>query len=220
MKRFATLIAVTATLLSTATPALGQTSLLLSGGLNRAFIVVGGEDDELANYLVPVSRISVGLAVELALVEGWNLELGGSYSQKGYGFEVPPSGKASMRIDYFEVAGLVSKPFPLGDRASVNLLAGPALALQLSCQVSASEQGSEETGDCVTEDEEDFGPQDTDLGLAGGVRFRVGLSETVGVTVGALYTLGLRNLFDDVDDDSSVKSRVVTLSVGLAYSIG
>ncbi len=218
MKRFAKLVAVTGTLLLPATPAMGQTSLLLSGGLNRAFIVVTGEEDELANYLVPVSRISAGLAVEITPIEGWNLELRGSYSQKGYGLEVPPSGKSSWGIDYLEVAALAGKPFPLGDRASVNLLVGPALASKLSCQATRFEEGSEETNDCVSEEGADGGPRDTDLGLAGGLRLRVGLSEKVGVTVGALYTLGLQNLYED--DNASVKSRVLTLSAGLAYSIG
>ncbi|MCE2398660.1 MAG: hypothetical protein J4F34_06450 [Gemmatimonadetes bacterium] len=97
----------------------------------------------------------------------------------------------------------------------MSLLAGPALALELSCQTTLSYGGSEETDDCETDD----GTRDTDLGLAGGVRLRMGLSERVGVTVGALYTLGLLNLAEDADDDGSLKIRVLTLGVGLAYAI-
>ena len=178
MKRLATLVAVTATLLTPATPALAQTALLFSGGLNRASIAVTVPEGKaaLSEYLEPVTRMSAGLAVGIPLSEGWNIELGGSYSQKG--FAIPKFGGGSggsFLIDYREVTALASKPFPLGDRASVSLLAGPALALQLSCQVFI-----EETEDCETD-----GPKDTsDLGLAGGVRLRMGLSEKVGVRSG------------------------------------
>jgi len=219
VKRLATLVAVTATLLAPATPALAQSALLFSGGLNRASIAVTGGEYALLEYLEPVTRMSAGLAVEIPLSEGWNIELGGSYSQKGYAIDDNPElgGSGSGAIDYLEVTALASKPFPLGDRASVSLLAGPALALQVSCQTTTSFADSEETEDCGTDD----GPRDTDLGLAGEVRLRMGLSEKVGVTVGALYTLGLQNLSEDedVDDDFSITSRVLTLGVGLAYAI-
>ena len=217
MKRIAALVSVTATLLLPATPALGQTALL-SGGLNRASISVTGEEVEFVEYLEPVMRISAGLAVGIPLFGGWSVELGGSYSQKGYAVDVPPVGEGSVAIDYLEVAALASLAFPLDDRASVNLLAGPALAIQLACQVTQSFEGSEDTEDCDPDDNDD-GPKDSDLGLAGGVRFRIGLSEKVGVTAGALYTLGLQSLFEEEDEDITVKSRVLTLSAGLAYSI-
>ena len=217
MKRIAPLVSVTAILLLPATPALGQTALL-SLGLNRASVSVTGEEDELTEYLEPVTRMSAGVAVGIPLLEGWSVELGGSYSQKGYAVDVPQIGDGSAAIDYLEVTALASVAFPLGDRASVNLLAGPALAMQLSCQVTLSFEGSEESEDCDPDDSDD-GPKDSDLGLAGGLRFRIGLSEKMGVTVGALYTLGLQNLFEGVDEDDSVKNRVMTLSAGLAYSI-
>jgi len=217
VKRIAPLVAVTATLLLPATPALGQTALL-SFGLNRASVSVTGDEEEAAEYLEPVVRMSAGLAVGIPLLEGWSAELGGSYSQKGYAVDVPQFGDGSVAIDYLEVTALAGVAFPLGDRASVNLLAGPALAMQLSCQVTLSFEGSEETEDCDPDDRDD-GPKDSDLGLAGGVRFRIGLSEEMGVTVGALYTLGLQSLFEGVDEDDNAKNRVMTLSAGLAYTI-
>lgn len=222
MKRFATLVAVTVLLAVPAASALGQTTLLLSGGLNRASIVVTGDDEELLEFLEPAMRISAGIAAEIPLSEGWNLELGGSYSQKGYALEDVPFGSFSeaidysVAIDYLDITALAGKPFPVGDRATVKLLAGPALGLQLSCGVTATFEGMEETRDCDTED--DDGPRDTDLGVAAGVRIRIGVSEKVGVTAGALYTLGLQNLIEE-SNDTSVRNRVLTISAGLAYSI-
>lgn len=218
MKRFTTLVAVTVLLAVPAASALGQTTLLLSGGLNRASIVVTGDEEELVEFLEPAMRISAGIAAEIPLSEGWNLELGGSYSQKGYALEDVPFGSFSVAIDYLEITALAGKPFPVGDRATVKLLAGPALALQLSCQVTATFEGMEEAIDCETDDDEGSPYRDTDLGLAAGARFRIAVSEKVGLTAGALYTLGLQNLIEE-SNDTSVRNRVLTISAGLAYSI-
>lgn len=218
MKRFATVVAVTVLLAVPAASALGQTTLLLSGGLNRASIVVTGDDEELVEFLEPAMRISAGIAAEIPLSEGWNLELGGSYSQKGYALEDVPFGSFSVAIDYLEITALAGKPFPVGDRATVKLLAGPALALQLSCGVTATFEGMEEAIDCETEDDEGSPYRDTDLGLAAGARFRIAVSEKVGLTAGALYTLGLQNLIEE-SNDTSIRNRVLTISAGLAYSI-
>ena len=67
---------------------------------------------------------------------------------------------------------------------------------------------------------DDGGPRGIDLGLAGGIRVEIGLSEQVGLSVGALYTHGLLNLDDSGQGDLSLKNRALSLRAGLAYSIG
>ena len=46
----------------------------------------------------------------------------------------------------------------------------------------------------------------------------IGLSDTLGVSLGALYTFGFLDM--DKDDRDSLKHRVLSFRVGLVYSIG
>ena len=57
-----------------------------------------------------------------------------------------------------------------------------------------------------------------DLGLAGGGGIEIGLSDALGVSLGVLYTFGLLDL--DEHDRDSLKHRVLSVRVGLVYSIG
>lgn len=217
MKRHAALVAIAFVTLAPGT-ALGQTTLLVSGGLNRASMAVSGDDADEVGDISPVTRMWVGLAASVPVSEAWDLELGAGYSQKGFelsfddfGFD----GEASFEIDYFEITAHVGKSFPVADRASVKLLAGPALAMRRSCRIVANTPEEEQTDDC---DEDEL--RETDLGLGGGVRLRIGLSEEVGLTVGAFYTLGLMDIDEDNDFDVTIKNRALTLRAGLAFPIG
>ena len=224
MKRYAAFVAFIVLVLTPGTAALGQTTLLVSGGLNRASVAFSGDDvNELSENPEPAMRMWVGLAAAVPVSENWSLELGAGYSQKGrggsfvvseYGFE--GTLEFENLLDYLEVAAHASRSFPLADRARVNLLAGPTLAMQQSCRSIFRFADEEMTEDCTDDDAR----RKIDLGLSGGMRIKIGLSEKVGFTVGALYTLGLLNLNTDADFDLIGKHRVLTLQAGLAYSIG
>ena len=214
MKRFATVAALTLLLLAPATPAPGQAILLVSGGLNRTSATFSNSLNEVVE---PIMRASIGLAARTSTSEGWSFELGASYSQKGYGVT---SVDGSVELDYVELTTLVSRRSRAGDRVYVHLLAGLAPAFLMSCQVIEAGAGK----DCG--DDDDDGPRDVDLGLAGGIRFEIGLSEKVALSVGALYNHGLLNLNDSGDDDDdgegdiTIKNRGMTLRVGLAFPMG
>ncbi len=124
--------------------------------------------------------------------------------------------EVNLELDCLEVTAHAGKSFPVADRVSVKLLAGPALAMRQSCRIVARTQEEEETEDCDEDDE----LRETDLGLGGGVRLQVDLSEEVGLTVGAHYTLGLLNVNEDDDFDLTMKNRALTLRAGLAFLIG
>ena len=79
MKHFATVVALALLLLTPAPPAQGQTTLLVSAGLNRASVTISNRPNEVVE---PAMRISIGLAAGISISEGWNAELGASYSQK------------------------------------------------------------------------------------------------------------------------------------------
>ena len=141
------------------------------------------------------------------------LHLGAGYSQKGFAASAFGA-DVTTEIDYLELTVLAGMPLSLGERSSVQLLAGPALAFKLSCGVSATFMGESLSGDCG-----DDGPKSMDMGLAGGARLEIGLSETMGLSVGALYNLGLLNM-DDSGGSGTVKSRVMTLQAGFVFSGG
>lgn len=217
MKRHAALVAIAVVTLAPGT-ALGQTTLLVSGGLNRASVAVSGDDADEVGDIGPVTRMWVGLAASVPVSEDWDLELGAGLSQKGFGVIFDDFGfhvEASFEIDYFEITAHAGKSLPVADRASVKLLVGPTLAMRLSCRITAKTPEEEKTEDC---DEDEL--RETDLGLSGGLRLRIGLSEEVGLTVGAFYTLGLPDLDEDDDYDITMKSRALTLRAGLAFPIG
>ena len=189
--------------------AMAQTRLTVAGGLNLATVAADAEG------LTPesVTRLAIGASVGIPMSERWGLHLGAGYSQKGFGLDAFGV-SVTTEIDYLEVTALAGVPFSISERASVHLLAGPALAFKLSCQASATFLGEDLSEDCG-----DDGPKAMDLGLVGGARLEFGVSDKMGVSVGALYNFGLLNM-DDSGSDETVKNRVMSLQAGIVYSIG
>lgn len=189
---------------------LAQTTFTVAGGLNMASVALS-EDEGLSPE--SVTRLALGVSAGIPMSERLELHLGAGYSQKG--FSASAFGvDITTEIDYLELTALAGLPLSAGERASVHLLAGPALAFKLSCRGSASFMGEGLSEDCG-----DDGPKSMDLGLAGGARLEIGLSERMGVSLGALYNLGLMNM-EDSDDSGTIKSRVLTLQAGVVFSGG
>ena len=185
-----------------------QTRLTVAGGLNRATAAL--EADGVTLTPESVNRLALGASVGIPMSERWGLHLGAGYSQKGFGDE-----NSGTDIDYLEITALAGVPFSISESASVHLLAGPALAFKVSCRVYSSFFPGED----IDEDCGDDGPKAMDLGLVGGARLEFGLSEKMGISVGAMYNLGLLNM-DDSDSDATLKNRVMSLQAGIVYSIG
>ena len=224
MKRFATPLLAIILLLLTWTPAFGQVSLAVTGGLNIASMDISTDDDFVLD-LQSVTRLSIGLAANIAASESWGLQLGGNYSQKGGRFDVSEQGvsaEARVEADYLEFTVLGRAQFPVsGDRVSAHLLAGPALALESSCQLTGKATGPDGSTFEITEDCNEARGLDRstyDLGLAGGGGLEIKLLDTLGMSFGLLYTYGLLDL--DKSDSDFMKQRALTLRAGLVYSIG
>ena len=192
-------------------PLVAQTKLTVAGGMNLA--TVSAEAEGLTVTPESVNRLAIGASVEIPMSERWGLHLGAGYSQKGFGLDAFGA-SVTTEIDYLEITALAGVPFSISESASVHLLAGPALAFKVSCGVSASFLGEDIDEDCG-----DDGPKAMDLGLVGGARLEYGLSEKMGISVGALYNFGLLNM-DDSDSDETLKSRVMSLQAGVVWSIG
>lgn len=191
-------------------PAVAQTKVTMAGGLNLASVAVSVDEDVDPES---VARLAIGVSAGIPVSEGLGLHLGAAYSQKGFGFS-DFGAEATTGIDYLEFTALAGIPFAVGERASMHLLAGPALALKVSCGVSASFEGLTASEDCG-----DGGPKSMDLGLTAGGRLEIGLSGNTGLSFGALYNLGLTNM-DDSGGDDTIKNRVLTLQAGVVFTIG
>ncbi|MXW17902.1 MAG: PorT family protein [Gemmatimonadetes bacterium] len=205
-------LALAATTLAPSVPAaaLAQTTVTISGGLNMASVALS-EDEGVSPE--SVTRLAIGMSAGIPMSERLGLHLGAAYSQKGLSANVFGA-DITTEINYLEFTALAGIPLSSGDRASVHLLAGPALAFKLSCQASASFMGESLSEDCG-----DDGPKSMDLGLAGGARLEIGLSARLGVSLGALYNLGLTNM-DDGDGSGTIRSRVLTLQAGVVLTGG
>jgi len=186
-------------------PASGQTTLSVTGGLNMASVSASEPNDAIES----VTRMALGLSAGFPVAEGWRVRLGAAYSQKGFAF-----GPVDLGVDYIELTGLLDRPLRLGDRASLHLVAGPALGMRTSCKATASVGGEEQSQDC------EDGPKDLDFGVAGGAEAEIGLSDGLALSVGAVYTLGLLNVIDDAEGDEFMKNRTLTLRVGAVFPIG
>lgn len=222
MRNASTLLTAASLLLLTAVPAASQIRLGANGGLNLASAAVSSESDFVPD-LESVTRMYLGASIELPVADTWGVQLAGGYSQKGSGSQFTEEGidfDLTLGTNYFEFAVLGVARFPLsGDRVSAHLLAGPALALEASCDASttATIAGTAVKASLSCDDADLLDRSTFDLGLAGGGGIELGLTDALGVSVDALYTFGLLDVDKAADD--SLKHRVLSLRVGLVYSL-
>lgn len=242
MKRCPTLLLsalLTAVLLVPGAPVQAQTTLSLTGGVNRTSLDIDAHEAFSPDF-ESLTRMSVGIAATLPVSDRFGLRFGGHYAQKGArldllgvfqmlddmfgGFEEMPAGTAldaDFEMDYFEFTVLARVGFPLsGDRVSGHLLAGPALGLQLSCELALHVRGLNEPAFDVNSDceENDLDFRGFDVGLAGGAGIDIGLTDSIDARLGLLYTLGLSDISED--DGEATKNRTLTVQTGLAFPIG
>lgn len=223
MRTFSSLLIAAPLFLLTPAPTDAQTRVGITGGLNLASVDVSSESGFVPDF-ESITGLSLGLSATIPLSKTLGLQLASGYSQKGTLFAFTEDGadfESTLKVDYLELAALGVVHLPVsGERVSAHLLAGPALALEASCDVSvqATFMGTdfEVNEDCDNGDVLDR--SNFDLGLAGGGGIEIGLSDALGVSLGALYTFGFVDL--DKADGDSLKHRVLSFRVGLVYSIG
>lgn len=223
MRTFSSLLIATPLLLLTPAPSAAQTRLGITGGLNLASVDVSSEEAFVPDF-ESKTGLSLGLSATLPLSETLGLQLAGGYSQKGTMSAFTEDGadvESTLNMDYVELAAFGVVHLPLsGERVSAHLLAGPSLALEASCDLSvrATYMGTDVELSEGCDDGNALDRSNFDLGLAGGAGLEIGLSDALGVSLGALYTFGFLDM--DKDDGDSLKHRVLSLRVGLVYSIG
>ena len=209
-------------------PVSAQTTVSVMGGLNRASLDDDIDDAVLTSVWRSVKRISVGVAATIPVSGRFGIQLGGTYSQKGGRLDVErmlesmEDSQGVLIVDgraetsYLELALLARMGFPLsGGRASSHLLAGPVLAWLPSCRWQNITFGNSYRCDVIA-----FDPKKYDVGVAGGGGIEIGLTDTLDVGVGILYTLGLLDISKNAPVSFERKNRTLTLRAGLSFPIG
>ncbi|MDE2980864.1 MAG: outer membrane beta-barrel protein [Gemmatimonadota bacterium] len=210
-----------------ASPALAQTTLSLTGGLNRTAITADPPGGAVWRS-ESLTRMSVGLAATVPVSEHLGLQLGVAYSQKGgrlSGLDGDILVTSEIALDYFEFSLLAVPTFALSswDRSSVRFFAGPTMASRIDCDFGASAWLG--TARVTTGGGCDAGWRDEveaalDLGVVVGGGIAVGVTERAGVSVDLLYTLGLIPIGEGDSYWSGPKQRVLTLRTGVTLPVG
>lgn len=187
-----------------------QVALSLTGGANIATWVwpERAERQEAWSW----HGAALGFAAGLPIAGNWGIQLGIGLSQKGWHDEGDCTvGWESFAcewgkwITYAESTVLAERRIELGNRLRLHLLAGPALGYQWDPQPQVAAR--------------------FDFGIAGGAHLETRIRGGLGLSVGALYIHGLKNVhsMDVIEEWKNwyySKSRTLTLRAGLSYTIG
>ncbi len=197
------IFAVAALTLVSGGSAQGQVTLTLAGGPNLATLAYA----ERSGTLKPWSRHggALGLAAGVSVSDGWGIQLGIGLSSKGYSGErdcAPARNPHSCSewVDYLESTVLVDRRFELGNPV-LHLLAGPFVGYHLATYLGSP----------------------FDYGVAFGAQLDVGLYGRLQLSLGPLYTHGLKSnsyRVATIQPPAYTRTRTLTLRTGLSYSIG
>jgi opacity protein-like surface antigen len=200
-------IGLTPALSAQTTPA--QPRFGITGGLTVA--KVGGSDVNDAK--LKTGFVGGGVAVfPISPTFSFQPEL--VYAMKGSKF-TDQGTDASFKLNYVELPVLVRYDVPVTGGTKPFLLAGPAFALETTCKISGTDQGTTVTFGC-----QDFFNQvgaNTDTkSFDVGAMFGGGLAFDVNgrvMTVGIRYNIGFMKVFSDTD----VKNRVLSFVGSLEW---
>ncbi len=194
-------------------PIFGQTTIAIRGGLSRANVGGAGVSEEGVD-LDARTGIKFGASATIPIQGKFSLRLGGDYVQKGYGIKIDNifgldldglSLGGDISLDYIELSGLgVVNLTPPESPASVYVLAGPAIGINVKCEAAGEDCG-------------DDGLKTLDLGITGGIGTEMAISEGMTFSVELLYTLGLLSIDSEGED---IKNRAIALQVGVGFPIG
>jgi len=173
----------------------------IKGGINLASMSFS---EDMENSIKSILGVHVGPVAEFELQESLFFNTGLLFSVKGAKMEYG-SEDASTNLNYLEIPLNFAYKFSAGEKSKLLVQAGPYLAYALS---GKTKYGDESEDINFKED----GLKRIDFGLG------VGLGIELGPIVPSIsYQLGLSNLNDDSEDDTSVKNKVIQISVAFMF---
>lgn len=151
--------------------------------------------------------------------EAFGVQLEVLYVQKGGKGDIAvtvdgvPAGtlKATVKLDYVEIPLLGVGSFKAGEKATIDLFAGPAVAFN----VSAKEK-DEFLGETDETDVSDAF-KSTDFGLAFGGGVTIAAHPRANVVLEGRYTLGLIKI---AESDADLKTSAFSIMAGVSFPIG
>jgi hypothetical protein len=185
-----------------------STEFGFKGGVNIASY--GGDDVE---DLDSRTGIIVGGSFAFNLSPMFSIQPELLYAMKG-AKDSDASGSFTVKHDYLEVPVLARLRIPMAPGSSLrpSVFAGPALGIELSCDLEGEEGGTTVSASCS-----DFGleTKTTDFGLLFGGE--LGLDRG-GMRIGleARYNLGLTSILD-VEGASDIKNRAISIMATIAF---
>ena len=146
-----------------------------------------------------------GVSLDLPLADAVGFRLGALYAQKGASFD-EGGVEGTIELAYIELPAMLR----LG--GSVYALIGAAIGINSGCTVMAASLSI----DCS--EIPDASINMMDLGIAGGIGLRAGMSNRVSFTLEVLHNRGLSNVSDD--DPDPFQNRAFNALAGLAITLG
>ncbi|MHC5059211.1 MAG: porin family protein [Planctomycetota bacterium] len=202
-----------------ASPSLAQNlSAGVKGGID--FANLGGDVEDTNSKF----GFSAGASFGVQLHEYFQLQFEGQYVRKGtsadeLGVDI------DFKLDYIEFMVPATLTIPIENSAiTPRFYAGPALAIETSCGVTAEEGGVSVDIDCdelyeATGGELELETKTLDFGMffGGGVDIALGSGA---ITVDFLYNLGLTNINDVAGTTEDIKNRNIQILAGYKFFFG
>jgi len=147
-----------------------------------------------------------GVSLDLPLVDNVGLRLGGLYAEKGAAFDIEDGTEGTLSLTYVEL------PAMLRIGGSLYALIGGAVGIHRECTVAAASISV----DCAAIPDADINT--IDLGIAGGVGFRAGISGRLSLTLEVLHNRGMTIVSEGDPEDG--RNRAFSGLAGVAISLG
>ena len=218
MKRFRTVVHGVALFILATTPVSAQVTLGLRAGASASDLVLTDvriDSRELRRGIQP------GVSVEVPLSGVVDVAFGADYLHRGSTATLLQLGDVEYRIQYLQVStvGKVSVPL-VGSPLSLHLLAGPAAALELSCERETRLVLQPVTFliDC-DDPASATSTKALDFGLLGGLGTRYGATGKLALSLELIYSYGLTSILKS-ERDTTARNRAMTVRAGLDLSIG
>lgn len=218
MKKLWTAVVITSLTAAMVSPGFAQ-NLSAGGKAGITFSDIGGDFEEIIGTSTDLKTgFAVGGFLGVDLHRLFRLQGEAQYVQKGAEADLDGvSGK--FKLAYLEILVPATLLIPVeGGAVTPRVYAGPSVAFELSCKVTAEEGGVSLDVDCDS-DEIEAPTKSVDVGVffGGGIDINVGPGA---ITIDALYNLGLTDINDFPDDPLSVKNRNIQIMAGYGVRFG